>query len=399
MEKQERRIEHVILRKELDHILTMPEGSVRWEWFIKQDCYEQNTEEIIGELNKKFIKALHNGSYTGIEYNSSRASKNFDGNCFMEALKRVIEEYKDGEQRFIQKLWKIYTQEYNSQRRSLQLQEDTKGMHWSNVDRLGKLYSRYKKFYKGNALEDEQKKENFIKEMQEKHHYPERLIKEAIYIVDVCDFYEPWSDCNGEEQDVFDKISYNEDQNIQWIPEKVVQTKEEKEEHKKRLIKAEKILRELYTVQANGICDMKKREFMRAFITRDVLKVLKLSIGLNEQGKAEKKCPGYHRYTSMPAGDDEIYELLKQQESLYMNTIFVKDYIDIAIEKKPESIEKLYGIYYNLLKDSFKFTDDQIGNVLKCRKQRISYYGKQYEKLKVELEKRLEELEDEKDVC
>ena len=75
-----------------------------------------------------------------------------------------------------------------------------------------------------------------------------------------------------------------------------------------------------------------------------------LSKGKDKNGKEETKCPNKHRYTSMPAGEKDVYELLQQYERVCMEDIFVENYINVAVKEVPESLQKLYGIYYNFFK-------------------------------------------------
>lgn len=74
-----------------------------------------------------------------------------------------------------------------------------------------------------------------------------------------------------------------------------------------------------------------------------------------------------------------------------MKTVFCIDYIEKAIEKEPEKLDTLYGIYYNLLQNEFKFTDDGISEVLKESKQTVSRYRKKYEEFIRRLRKMKEE--------
>ena len=64
-----------------------------------------------------------------------------------------------------------------------------------------------------------------------------------------------------------------------------------------------------------------------------------------------------------------------------MDEIFVAQYIAAAIEKKPKSIEELYGVYYNFLERDFKFTDQKIAEALGEDQRKISRYRKKYKQL------------------
>ena len=64
-----------------------------------------------------------------------------------------------------------------------------------------------------------------------------------------------------------------------------------------------------------------------------------------------------------------------------MDEIFVDPYLALAIEEEPESIEELYGVYYNFLQGSFKFTDQKIAEALGEDKRKISRYKKKYKQL------------------
>ena len=125
---------------------------------------------------------------------------------------------------------------------------------------------------------------------------------------------------------------------------------------------------------------MKDRELSRAFYTEELLKALKLyqETRWKENGEAEVVSK---RYVAYPAGNTDMYELMTLHEKKYLD-LFVDAYVHAAVEEAPESLEDLFGIYYNLLQSGFKFTNTEIGTILGLDKSMISRGRKRHEEMK-----------------
>lgn len=158
------------------------------------------------------------------------------------------------------------------------------------------------------------------------------------------------------------------------------------------------------------------RELIKAFISKEILIAMKLEyLQTDERAKwkeeLEPKCGQwcqrrercaygrkegcYIRYgkriPSEEAGDEELYEYLAENADKLYEFILKNDYTDYAFE---ESVNSLHDIYAKSLKDfkgegeTFQFTDAVMGEALGLKPYVISRSRKQYEtKTKEELYK------------
>lgn len=134
--------------------------------------------------------------------------------------------------------------------------------------------------------------------------------------------------------------------------------------------------------------EVDRKIILRNYLTRELLKELKL-VELNKPNMREKKLSAsdgsaekaglnhsvmsppyeklrvgnkdYYKWVSpagkdYPAGNQEIYELLSEEEDAIMR-IFQHEYCQAAIQEGPEDLGRLYGIYFNLLEEGFSFAD------------------------------------------
>ena len=359
------------LNELMEQIQKMPRGNERWEFFRTNKDYNEICEEILETLNKKFLKQVKENNTDLIAKVGVKHTEQLDGLVFVEVLKELICEYEQSEVGFYQKFRQKYKQHYNKERNKVQLQEQTGGMHWDNEDRFIRLCFECQKLQEkmGKTFSFEQFRGNMNLGLK---HYPEKLKKEAYEKVMQIRRSGILQDGEGEEYDPLDFVTYGTENEACQNPEDIILNQEENEDLWQSI--------RLYRMVSN-ILKVKEKQIIRAIVTRNVLKELKLEQGSAKHFKEESGCPGYHRYQSYPAGDEDVYDLLRQKERLFMDEIFVDPYLALAIEEEPESIEELYGVYYNFLQESFKFTDQKIAEALGEDKRKISRYKKKYKQL------------------
>lgn len=114
-----------------------------------------------------------------------------------------------------------------------------------------------------------------------------------------------------------------------------------------------------YIEAAKGL---KEQDLVKKFLTQDILKVLKLDEEDN-------------RYLEEPAGNREIYDLLKPKEDFFYHEIFYRQYLHRALVRNPES---LYEVYALLLREDFEFTDKILAEVMGKDKTSVSKRKKRY---------------------
>ena len=151
-----------------------------------------------------------------------------------------------------------------------------------------------------------------------------------------------------------------------------------------------KYLEESWSLVEAGT-DKQTRDLFRAFFTKEILILLKLRYaGEKVDGQAEPNCRQwcprrnrcrirrdgcYVRYKTEPAGNEEIYELLKPSGEKLCQRIFQKKYLECAVGKKNEQLSQ---IYQTVLKEDFRFTDAILGAALNREKTQISKGRKKY---------------------
>lgn len=160
----------------------------------------------------------------------------------------------------------------------------------------------------------------------------------------------------------------------------------------------------------------KRIQCIRYYVTREILKALKLrvltqyerelymqekdsayqffqecmeeiSIDLRKQPDyvSEGQVRHYYKWKTnqaagkntppIPAGNADVYRKLKPYENKILQC-FEPDYVETAVREKPENREELYGIYYNLLNEGFRFADSQYnqGHAFKFTKENDRIY-------------------------
>lgn len=152
----------------------------------------------------------------------------------------------------------------------------------------------------------------------------------------------------------------------------------------------------------------RSREWIRVFLTKDILMELKLDV-IPEITEDERKrwedyrtepncgqwCPRrkrcvksrktgcYVRYQRKPAGTQRIYKILEPYASVIFHDLMFDAYVNRAIEGEPGD---LYEVYANYLKDDFDFSDKLLGEVIHKDKTAVSRARADYEgKVKGEL--------------
>ena len=129
------------------------------------------------------------------------------------------------------------------------------------------------------------------------------------------------------------------------------------------------------------LSSVEKNECLRIFLTRDILIELKLT---EENCNKDNKEPyvglaNRTRYTEYPAGNEDVYFLLSQNEDFFMEDLFHERYLESALQEYPEDIDKLYGIYCNFLNQEFEFKESLMEDIAHIRSfdYKISGYKKQ----------------------
>lgn len=92
---------------------------------------------------------------------------------------------------------------------------------------------------------------------------------------------------------------------------------------------------------------LREREVIRMFLTRDILKVLKL----DEEGEP---------YKAEPAGDEEFYQSLESQGEFLYKKVFYKIYLYRAFIENPMDF---YEVYVRLLRSDFNFSDRLLAEI------------------------------------
>ncbi len=216
---------------------------------------------------------------------------------------------------------------------------------------------------------------------KEKKHKKPFVPVTRVYIDDVGRPNQDGSDEDGSDQNWPDKLkdpSINKWKNEQENEEASIRFFEILRLFEPLLILTEQTSRRQMT-------EVDRKLILRSYLTRELLKELKLvELDTEEKGLAESDggtvktgAPhgirrslyeklrvgnkDYYKWISpagkdYPAGNPEIYELLSVEEDAIMR-IFQREYCQAAIQEDPEDLGRLYGIYFNLLKEGFSFAD------------------------------------------
>lgn len=113
-----------------------------------------------------------------------------------------------------------------------------------------------------------------------------------------------------------------------------------------------------------------QKDYIKCFFTRSLLVPLKTK--LDETGKRV-------HYHDVPAGDDEIYEILKPYHTKLCWNIMHKAYVHSLYNERPDGLYKIYALY---LKETIKFSDVEIAECLGVGKSAISkQYGNYQDKI------------------
>lgn len=387
--------------KDILPVIEITPKEERWSLFQQQKEYEYWYIELAKLLFGKNSLKIFNCRIDTTE-NDSLASDRF--NVYTLALIQAIEEYQYKEETpFLRKLKKKYKQLAGLEGKGSCLREELMGMglsrrknlkinakksaknksEFETVKKTINLFGRYRNYKQEQKQKNQSNKvihENFKKLCIEEG-YSESLIKQVIEMEDYLPYfrYELFSEEEGK-VDVSEYVTDIVGSEGYKTPEAFLVEEENKKEAEKYLdflIKAFEI-QEASCKGEKG--KVRKMQFFRAFFTCSILKCLKLEhVEDEDDTRKEERCKGCYRFIAYPAGDKEIYDILKKQEKFYMNQGFQMDYIKRAVESEPEKLDILYGIYYNFLREKFKFTDKEIGETLKEDSRRVSYYRTRYD--------------------
>lgn len=101
---------------------------------------------------------------------------------------------------------------------------------------------------------------------------------------------------------------------------------------------------------------LKEQERIKPYFTQDVLRALKQ----DEEGKP---------YLEEPAGNEEIYQILKPKGDFLYHKVLYHRYLWRALVEKPDNF---YDVYVLLLRNDFKFTDKILAEVMGKDKSAVS---------------------------
>ncbi len=379
----------------LEKIVSLPEEN-RWEFFVNEREYDRVAELLMKAQNETFFNQLKRGTTDGISESGKMAKKKFSSEAWMQALKYTIEKYQEDEISFIAKFKTNYETFYSKEYNAMKLKEMTGGMvvrqrhsvkeQESDINIDARLYRFVKDYIKLKSQFNEKQDWDKLEEQFCTNYKCSKgdfeLIKKLTEIVLVSQYSQGESEEEG--YDILEQQSYDKaDTTLAYSPEEMVVLKDEQEETSSQIQKEIERIKFLFAGSK-----VKEREFYRAFFTKDVLRSLKLEQGIGDDGKTELKCGNTHRYKELPAGDEQIYNVLKLNEYDLMNELFHMEYIQYAIEEEPQSLNELYGIYYNFLESNFQFTNKCVAQVIGTTTQKVSrYYNGKYVLLLEEMSK------------
>lgn len=106
-------------------------------------------------------------------------------------------------------------------------------------------------------------------------------------------------------------------------------------------------------------------EIYRLVVTNMLLRLLKIK-------------EGNKPFEVMPAGDGDFYEIYALREEELMSKLFLHEYIEKNIEDKPETLNRLFGIYNNLLKT--KLLNEDMARYLGREPSSVSHTRQEWEK-------------------
>lgn len=351
-------------------LANMPKGNSeekkkRFDWFKEQQEYSGIIEDLLMEYRpgayEKLMKRNEGKSFVS-------STGEYDTVAFMEALVKTVEEYdQDGEASFISRLGTNYKQKW-AQASGEKAYEDI-GVH---VPLEKKKISRFMKLIK----EADKLRENLglssltpekLREVADRGgaKWTKEDLQNALEIVNGLKMVSldnaDYSFEIGTEDNDFEKAEYKYD--LQNFIERLLDHMED---------------------NWKGIASAARKEdrrMIQVFITKDILIALKV---MEQIGKRT-----YIRYSEVPAGDPEIYAILKPEEKRLYGFLFFRDYLDAAVLN-----ENLYDVYANLLYPEpnendkeelkgkyFDFSDRRIAKVLHEDVTAVSRQRKKYEEV------------------
>lgn len=387
------------LRKPLEAIIGLPEEE-RLEVFWRTVGNKRERDEVKLLLyrahNEKFFNDIMNQKWQDEITSSGHHKNQFVLEVWEKSFKLTIMEFEFDTVSFMRRLKQNYKNEYINAKRVWELEQKTGNLGFSKESKSGKVSDGRKKklsiLYK--LWEKEEKIISSIREVHSQEELNE-LVKSKLveknkewksYLDEVqklrnrnrVSAYADGGD--GTELNLMDTISYEEDEvSFGQNPETYLLREENNAEKSLSLAYwLEEITEEF------SCLTVELRECYRAFFTRDILVNLKLKNITQPEEEEEKYyygCKGKCRYTdgSCAAGNEDIYDVLSENEYFFMENLFHEEYIRTAIEPKTESLDELFGIYYNLLKREFKFSDKVIAEVLNLTKQTLSRRWNDYQ--------------------
>lgn len=327
------------------------------------------------------------------------AATDFNAEIWLESLRKTVLEFEFNEVNFIRRLKVNYQRLYNNGRQRWYIDNRTAGadINQSRKIKLNRLLQEYVKVLhtmKEELLENEKDdrtiwrfyRESVREKLKEEFSWCTKQLLEEVEQLYQLQFVSRYSGEGEEENDLLDNVAYQEEDGSYALSgESVLICRETAEENKKRFYERMNKLEKLF----HEIPNVETRACFRAFLTKDILIALKLETGAGADGEEEKfvtrredrkdgKELKLHRFSHCPAGNEGVYQMLEQEEYLLIENLLHHEYIREAVEKRPESLETLYGIYYNLLRQDFKFADNVIGALLGLDKRKLSRLVKYY---------------------
>lgn len=346
----------------------------RWKFFNGYDRREDFIVELMevyrpGTYNK-IKKCLEKAEGNRLKEDSNIAywgNKEFDTTVFMEAIKYAIENYtgknKNGEEYgFVACVGIQYKQKAGITAAENTLRQ--KGISDSEIP--GKDFLKILKLLKAaervlirnsEKISKEEALEQAIKEVSYKCTKKEKEMVRALFFSDngsvVVSMDNPLKTNGGETGNTFGEQLRDERDDYELVIEKETgsyffEVFFQEIENRWEIIVSAKGLREL--------------EPTKIFLTQVILKKLKLD---------ENKKP----YLKEPAGDEEIYQILKPKGAFLYHKLFYKDYLWRAFIERPEDF---YTVYSRLLRSDFNFSDKILAEVTGKDKTVISKWKKRF---------------------
>ena len=355
-------------------------GEERWNVFRKAFKSDKEYNDVMNLL----MKARSDSFYSAMERGSLREEYLYS--AWMEAIVITVKQFKVDGTKFMIKLNKNFEYCTKKEKNREQFKQTSGGMSAGSVSeevQLGKFLKIYDAVEKSLVAAREYADDEELR--QEVRARLEKLSKCTGSLLDKVEALRNlrqssiYSDKEGDEYSILE-IEEVEREGVSFgkNPENLILTGETEQERSQLLNGLIPRMKEEF-----ALLTVELRECFRVFFTRDILVILKLKEKTQKDEVEEKHYAGsLCRYMQCPAGNKEIYDVLARNEYFLMENLLHDAYIRVAVESGKESLDELYGIYYNLLKREFTFKDKVITELLGLNEDARTRRWKKYQKFK-----------------